>query len=79
MRVSPDELIRKIKEFIVQTNRYPSTRELAEFCGIHPITVMRKIKVLKEQGKIITIPRGGSGISFPPPKPKDEPTQPSSH
>lgn len=66
MRITPDELIYKIKEFIVKMNRYPTTRELAEFCGVHPMTVKRKIAILKKEGKIVTIPRGGSGIAFPP-------------
>ena len=68
VRLTPDEVFGHIIAFVKTTNRYPTTRELAKATGLHPMTIKRKLAVLKREGKIITIPRGGSGIALPPPK-----------
>lgn len=75
MRLTPDEILGEIIGFVRETNRYPTMRELAARTGVHLMTVKRKISILKEQGKIVTAPRGGSGISLSPPKPKEQPVE----
>lgn len=71
MRLTPDEVFGFFIGYVKTHNRYPTIRELAEVTGLHPMTIKRKVAKLKEAGKIITIPRGGSGLALPPPKFKD--------
>lgn len=65
-RLSPDEVYMGIWNFIKETNRMPTIRELAEYLGISNMTAHRKIKTLKEEGRIVTKPK--SHIAFPPPE-----------
>jgi DNA-binding transcriptional regulator YhcF (GntR family) len=68
MSISPDQVFAAIIGFVKTRNRYPTIRELSAETGAHYTTINRKIKKLKEEGRITTIPRGGSGISLPEPK-----------
>lgn len=73
MKITPDETYQKIWEYVRTHNRMPTIRELAEFCDVHFMTISRRIKDLKEDGRIETRPR--AGIYFPAPKVNKEEEQ----